>query len=186
VKEGRVCAPSARARNVPPELDEICRRALARDRDERFATAGEMQEALESFTRRVPFSGRHMARWMKETFPDEQAQMQRLLLEAKRRPPGEAPDVAAPVSEVFVLDLESVARPVSPEPGAGASPEPSAASPERNLATAELEQVTEGIGPAAKPARPARLWPQLVGFLVFVAMLALVAYLMVSRCAPLA
>jgi serine/threonine-protein kinase len=85
VREARVCAASARARDVPPALDEICRRALARDRDERFATAAEMQEALESFTRRVPFSGRHMARWMKESFPDEQAHLQRMVFEAKQR-----------------------------------------------------------------------------------------------------
>ncbi|WP_437634101.1 protein kinase domain-containing protein [Sorangium sp. So ce854] len=40
-------APSARAPGVPPELDRVVLRALARDRDERFPTAADFQEALE-------------------------------------------------------------------------------------------------------------------------------------------
>jgi serine/threonine protein kinase len=93
VREARVCAPSARARNVPPELDDICRRALARDPGERFATAAEMQDALESFTRRARFSGRHMGRWMKESFPRELARLQRMVFEAKQRPSASMPSL---------------------------------------------------------------------------------------------
>ncbi|WP_437812913.1 protein kinase domain-containing protein [Sorangium sp. So ce1078] len=40
-------APSARAPGVPPELDRVVLRALARDRDERFPTAADFLEALE-------------------------------------------------------------------------------------------------------------------------------------------
>ncbi|XYH98548.1 protein kinase domain-containing protein [Sorangium sp. So ce1128] len=40
-------APSARAPGVPPELDGVVLRALARDRDERFPTAADFLEALE-------------------------------------------------------------------------------------------------------------------------------------------
>ncbi|WP_437967487.1 serine/threonine-protein kinase [Sorangium sp. So ce260] len=40
-------APSARAPGVPPALDRVVLRALARDRDERFPTAADFLEALE-------------------------------------------------------------------------------------------------------------------------------------------
>jgi beta-lactam-binding protein with PASTA domain len=44
--ERDVPAPSARVPGVPPALDDVVRRATARDPARRFATAGEMAEAL--------------------------------------------------------------------------------------------------------------------------------------------
>jgi predicted Ser/Thr protein kinase len=41
--------PSAKARDLEPELERIVLKALARERDNRFATAAEMRAALENF-----------------------------------------------------------------------------------------------------------------------------------------
>jgi serine/threonine-protein kinase len=46
---GAVPSPSAAHGGVPPTLEAICRRALAPNQDERFASAAEMADALESF-----------------------------------------------------------------------------------------------------------------------------------------
>jgi eukaryotic-like serine/threonine-protein kinase len=87
VRKGRVPAPSTRARGVPPALDAVCRRALARNPRERYRSAGEMQDELEAFTRHAGCSSRQMARWMHENFAEELTGSQRMLAEARSRPP---------------------------------------------------------------------------------------------------
>jgi serine/threonine-protein kinase len=47
--EGEPARPSRVRSDVPPELDELCARATARDRDARIASAGELAEAIERF-----------------------------------------------------------------------------------------------------------------------------------------
>jgi serine/threonine-protein kinase len=49
VREARIPSLPAIAPNVPPELDAIVRKALARDRNARFATAAEYADALADF-----------------------------------------------------------------------------------------------------------------------------------------
>jgi len=46
---GAVPSPSAAHGGIPPSLEAICRRALAPNPEERFASAAEMADALESF-----------------------------------------------------------------------------------------------------------------------------------------
>src|SRR6185369_14723520 len=46
---GAVPSPSAAHGGIPPTLEAICRRALAPNPEERFASAAEMADALESF-----------------------------------------------------------------------------------------------------------------------------------------
>ncbi len=48
-KNPEVMRPSRRAPRVPPELDEICVRALAPERDERYASCDEMRQALQTW-----------------------------------------------------------------------------------------------------------------------------------------
>jgi len=49
VTAGEVIRPSARVATVPPELDELCARALAPDPSRRPSTAGELAEAVERY-----------------------------------------------------------------------------------------------------------------------------------------
>ncbi len=48
-KNPEVMRPSRRAPRVPPELDEICLRALASERSERYASCDEMRQALQAW-----------------------------------------------------------------------------------------------------------------------------------------
>lgn len=64
-----VPAPSSIARDVPPALDAIVLKALARDPAERFATARELARALE---RTLPSgtSAADVAEWLERLFPE--------------------------------------------------------------------------------------------------------------------
>jgi serine/threonine protein kinase len=68
VRKAEVLPPSAVNPAVPPELDAVCMRALARDRDERFADCAEMAEALDDFVHRAKFGAGGAARVMGTTF----------------------------------------------------------------------------------------------------------------------
>jgi serine/threonine-protein kinase len=88
--------PSIRAANpeVPPELDVIVQMALAKDRDERYPSADEMQAALLTFAAREGHHVRHadIAASLRELVPD--------LVDAEpkldRRAPGTSGDWPAP------------------------------------------------------------------------------------------
>jgi hypothetical protein len=58
---------------VPPELDDVIMKALAREPEDRFQSAGEMQEALQRFlaSQRPPFGTSKLAAWMKTAFASE-------------------------------------------------------------------------------------------------------------------
>ncbi len=66
--------PSARevAPEIPEELDEIVRRALAKDRDERYRNADELQQALDQLSARLGYRLRHadIATQLEELVPD--------------------------------------------------------------------------------------------------------------------
>ena len=64
-----VAAPSSIARDVPPALDAVVLKALARDPAERFATARELARALE---RTLPSgtSAADVAEWLERLFPE--------------------------------------------------------------------------------------------------------------------
>jgi serine/threonine protein kinase len=75
VREGEIVSLHRRNASVPPALSAIVQRALARQRNDRFQTAGEMAVALEGFVR----AGNHrcdreqLAQFMRERFRDEAA-----------------------------------------------------------------------------------------------------------------
>lgn len=68
VLSAEVEPPSRYAPAVPPELDALVMRGLARDRDERFATALEMAVALERTI--LPPTPREIGAWVFETAKD--------------------------------------------------------------------------------------------------------------------
>jgi serine/threonine-protein kinase len=63
--------PSAEARAVPRSLDAIVRRALEREVDARYQTAGALKEDLEGFLerQRLPASAAHLAAWLQLLYP---------------------------------------------------------------------------------------------------------------------
>ena len=85
VLEGVVPPPSSIIAQVPPELDQITLRALAKDRNERFQTAEELRIALEGFLRTsgVAAGALELASYMKTAFPERLARRARLAEAAK-------------------------------------------------------------------------------------------------------
>ncbi len=73
-------------KNVPAELERIINKALARDVDERFQWANEMQEALHAFllTREPMYTAKHLSTWMREQFALEMKREQQILDEQRK------------------------------------------------------------------------------------------------------
>ncbi len=68
VRRCDVRPPSQLNPACPPLLDEILLRALARNPDDRFQTAGEMADALDEVVHAAHFTPQHMAMILRETF----------------------------------------------------------------------------------------------------------------------
>ena len=83
VQAAKVPPPSAVVPSVPPELDAICLKALARRPDSRFSSAGDMQRALETLGRKTVFTSRRMARFMGTAFHAEQETNREMLRQAR-------------------------------------------------------------------------------------------------------
>ncbi|QSQ27447.1 protein kinase [Pyxidicoccus parkwayensis] len=72
VSECRVLPPSQVTTRVPPELDAIVLKALAKDPAERYQEAAQLQAALEGWlsANRLPASHAHLAAYMKELYAE--------------------------------------------------------------------------------------------------------------------
>jgi serine/threonine-protein kinase len=83
ILEGEVRPPSELREDVPRELDEICLKALQKDRRKRFGSAQEMQVALEKYLASTPEppSSIHVSRFMLELFAEEHTAYRALLRE---------------------------------------------------------------------------------------------------------
>ena len=73
VRSSEILPPSARNKRVPPEVDAIVLKALERNRDDRYAWASEMADALRAFLQSVnpPYDQARLADWMHANFPEE-------------------------------------------------------------------------------------------------------------------
>src|SRR5262249_42296622 len=79
-------APTQVRANYPPALERIVMKALAKRREDRYQSAREMQQDLESFVReeRIPVSQVTMSRWMSGLFEDKLAQQKEALQDIKQ------------------------------------------------------------------------------------------------------
>jgi serine/threonine protein kinase len=73
VVSAKVAPPSELVPALPKALDAVVLKALARDREERFSTAGDMQLALEDFLfkQKLPSTTAHLAAFMREIYAEE-------------------------------------------------------------------------------------------------------------------
>jgi eukaryotic-like serine/threonine-protein kinase len=69
VRRCDVPPPSQQNPMVPPELDAIILRALHRDRDQRWATAADMADALDDVVHAARFQPTHLAQLLHDLFP---------------------------------------------------------------------------------------------------------------------
>lgn len=70
VRTANVPKPSATNPEVPPELDEVCLKALARKPEDRFASCGELAAALDEAVHRTKWGPERMGALMREMFPE--------------------------------------------------------------------------------------------------------------------
>ena len=71
VRRCEVPPPSFQNPMCPPELDNVVLKALARNRDDRFATAAEMADALDDVVHASRFQPGHLAQLLHDLFPLE-------------------------------------------------------------------------------------------------------------------
>ena len=133
-------------RSVPPELERIVHRALARDRDDRYATARELGQELSRFLFRFaqPVSGYDIAAIVQDTMREKEnarlAQgsfIHRLIEEALLQftsLQGGAPSLDLPAAAAAPLDADLFIAPGSP---AAAASRPADGPEQGNLATLE-------------------------------------------------
>jgi serine/threonine protein kinase len=69
VRRCEVPPPSLQNPMVPPELDAIILRALARNRDDRWLTAADMADALDDVVHAARFQPTHLAQLLHDLFP---------------------------------------------------------------------------------------------------------------------
>ena len=69
-----IATPSSKRPNVPPALDAIVARALERERDKRYASAGDLAEDLERFLQEAPCHSSALGRLLHDLFGEEQVE----------------------------------------------------------------------------------------------------------------
>jgi len=122
IVEEPVPPPSTRAADYPPELERIVLRALSRQREDRYATAQEMQLELEAFARehKLAMSSVSLAKLMNGLFEKRMQAWQKSqqsgkrledhLLETVRRPSGALPVFLPLGSEEYDVSVEATPR----------------------------------------------------------------------------
>ncbi|HEY3352365.1 MAG TPA: serine/threonine-protein kinase, partial [Polyangia bacterium] len=78
--------PSALNPRVPKALERIVMKGLARDPEDRYQWANEMQEELQAYvmSQEPVYTSKHLSRWMKETFMLELKREQQMLEQYKK------------------------------------------------------------------------------------------------------
>jgi serine/threonine-protein kinase len=134
VVSAKIPAPSETAPAIPKTLDAVVLKALARNRDERYATAGDMQLAIEDFLfkQQQPSTTAHLAAFMREIYAaelEEEISTEPTIIaydprQSSRKPPPPIVDESAPTTLVPVHKQPPAEAPS--QKGAGVNPIPKA------------------------------------------------------------
>jgi serine/threonine-protein kinase len=116
LREGPVPPPSTACSDVAPELEAICMRAVAMRPEDRFATAAELQSALEEHleTSGARVGSKALAKWMNEALADKRAQVKAEIEEQIRRGSADVRTSDVPVRIESGLDRGREPEPSSP------------------------------------------------------------------------
>ncbi len=83
VRKAKVIPPRKVVGDVPEELEAVCLEALQREPDDRFASAGEMQSALEAYHFKVGYGRQQLSGLMQEAFAEQREKTRDLLRRAR-------------------------------------------------------------------------------------------------------
>ena len=127
--EGKIYPPSYFREDVPESLEEILMKALAKDRDERYQSARDMQFDILDWLSQAEFSpsNAHLANFMKQMFAEEIASEQQLLANAahvqrKTPPPPPPPQPGGSSGSLSVGDAVGRVKTPSESRKAGVAP----------------------------------------------------------------
>jgi len=79
VRKARVPPPSSVIKGIPPKMEQICLRALARSPDDRYSTAVEMQADLEALCFEAGYGRRQLREWIEDALSEEMDRSRELL-----------------------------------------------------------------------------------------------------------
>jgi serine/threonine-protein kinase len=161
VRRCDVPPPSQQNPMVPPELDAIILRALQRDRDQRWATAADMADALDDVVHAARFQPTHLAQLLHDLFPvDGGAPSPRLSVNASSQGTNSG-----------VRGSRSATIPPVTRTGTGSAPGTGTGSARRSLPASESFQAAEELSlkprPKWKGATAAALALAVGGFFVW-------------------
>jgi serine/threonine protein kinase len=160
VVAAKVTPPSEVAQGIPKALDAVVLKALARNREDRFATAGDMQLAIEDFLfkQQLPGTTAHLSAFMRELYAEELeeefsseptviAYDPRMM--SRSKPPKEAPKEPPAMlgDDVAPTALSPVTKPPTPPPAKMAGIIPKAPKvPPSEKANADARKSRSGKG----------------------------------------
>lgn len=75
VREAKVGPPSERNPEIPPELDRVCLKALAKNPNERYQTCDQMARELDEVVHHLKWGPERLADFLAMIFPDEQSSL---------------------------------------------------------------------------------------------------------------
>jgi serine/threonine-protein kinase len=150
VATGEVPSVQSVRPDTPPELAEICNRALARAAADRYATAAELADALDAFAAKLgpPVTRRHIAQLVARLYEPDSARI-RALVENHLRPAAEAIPIPLaidkPATATGLTPRSSPSARAAAAAAAAAAPSPAsgAAASAATAATRVLEQPPE-------------------------------------------
>ncbi|WP_279635584.1 serine/threonine protein kinase [Corallococcus carmarthensis] len=169
----KIVPPSEAVPGIPKSLDPIVFKALARKRDDRFTTAGELQLALEEFLQQEKLHGTsaHLAAFMRDVYADELEEERfaaeptmiyfdpRLMARPGGAAPAKAPAPGTTSSSSKAQQAPAKTPPRAPEPSVSQSSTKAAASPEDSSVGHPPERpprTKENSGLSRPEARPVR------------------------------
>jgi serine/threonine protein kinase len=134
VRRAEVPPPSATAPEVPPDVDRIVLKALARDRNERYGTAAEMREDIQRHLvrTRTVFGTNHLSDWIQAEFEQDLARERELRKQIRSLRPQDVPAMGEPPPPA----------PASPAPAPPAGPFEAAAGGTGVRPTAIVPDIT--------------------------------------------
>jgi serine/threonine protein kinase len=117
VLHGLIPSPRTIRPDVSPELERIIMKALAHHKEDRYATAAELQSDLENVMSQESYANRAIGKYVSELFPDQRMRMKALIESQLAGIGGNSPTLSS-VSAWHLLPPSTLSRPrssVAPE-----------------------------------------------------------------------
>lgn len=158
LSQGQIPSPRERAPETPPRLEEICMKALAFDKDKRYATAEDLRVDIEDFLLEVgPISSREIGKFVSELYASKRKEAKTIIEQRMRAISDESQDSQV-MSAAGPVSARSV--PTVPPPQRGRASLPDA---QHTLVVAQPHALHAAAGgslgsqPASPAARPSLL-----------------------------